>query len=320
MVASDGETPGRIPPDDAFGLIAHETRIDILRVLAMTDRADRPLSFSEILDQLDGVRSARFNYHLNELTGQFVERTDEGYDFRRPGRRVAQAILSGSVTGNQLSELTDVEQDCHHCGGPLEIMYHDERIAVYCPECSGTYASSNYQDQHDDVPDEYGFLGLHNLPPAGMVDREPTDALEEAHTWSLMDTLSMVTDSCPRCSSEFEEWIDVCENHHGGTSCCERCGYRHAVIYSATCRNCTFDSRLPFGMTLIGATELQSFLTAHGFNLLDEGYETFSAVFKNYDEDVVDTDPLEAVFTFAIDGDEISLTVDDERTVLSVST
>lgn len=313
------DPPARMEPDDAFGAIAHETRIDILRVLATTDRANRPVRFSEIRDQLGDIQSAHFNYHLKELTGKFVEQTDDGYDFRKPGRRIAQAILSGAVTGNQLSEVTDVEQDCHHCGGSLKIMYHDERIAIYCPDCSGTYASSNYQDKNDEIPDKYGFLGLHDLPPAGMVDCTPTEALEEAHQWALMDTLSMVSDSCSRCSSGFDWRVDVCEDHDGGTSCCDRCGYRHAVIHTAHCRNCTFDSRLPYGMVLIGATELQSFLTARGFNLLEEGYEEFSAVFKNYQEDIIDTDPLEAVFTFTLDGDEISLTVDDERTVLSVS-
>ena len=71
---------------------------------------------------------------------------------------------------------------------------------------------------------------------------------------------------------------------------------------------------------LVGTTELQSFLTARGFNLLSEDYETFSAVFKNYEEEVLEIDPLEAVFTYELDGDEISLTVDDDRTVRSVST
>lgn len=319
METPDEDSPEKMNPGEAFGLIAHETRIDILRVLATTDRANRPVSFSEILGQIDDVRSSRFNYHLNELTGQFIEQTEDGYDFRRPGRRVAQAILSGAVTGNQLSELTEVEQDCHHCGGSLEIMYHDGRVAIYCTECSGTYVSSNYQDAHDDVPDEYGFLGLHDLPPAGIANRSPSEAVDEAHRWSLLDTLSMVNNSCPRCSARFEEWIDVCEDHDGGDSCCDRCGYRHEVIYSAACSNCTFDRRLPFGMILIETTELQSFLTSRGFNLIDEGYEDFSAVFKNYEEDVIERDPLEVRFTYSLGGDELSLTVDEERNVLSVS-
>lgn len=168
------ETPGegppaRMEPDDAFGAIAHETRIDILRVLATTDRANRPVRFSEIRDQLGDIQSAHFNYHLKELTGEFVEQTDDGYDFRKPGRRIAQAILSGAVTGNQLSEVTDVEQDCHHCGGSLKIMYHDERIAIYCPDCSGTYASSNYQNQHDEIPDEYGYSTILGSFQLGLV-------------------------------------------------------------------------------------------------------------------------------------------------------
>ncbi|WP_267643139.1 winged helix-turn-helix domain-containing protein [Haloarchaeobius amylolyticus] len=308
-----------VTPDEAFAMIGHETRVQILEVLATTHRADRPVQFSEIRRQLGDIDSAHFNYHLDKLVGHFLEQTEAGYDFRRPGRRVAQAILSGSVLGNPISELTPVDQECHHCGGQLEVMYHRGRIAVYCTECPGIYERSNYQAEHDDVPDEYGFLGLHDLPPAGMGDRTPTEALEAAHRFTLADTLSVASDCCPRCGGTFDDRVDVCEDHDAADGCCDSCGYRHQVVYTAHCRNCTFDTRRPFGTMLVGATPLQSFVTDHGVNLSGADYETSSGVFMTFDEAVEETDPFEAVFTFAIDGDEIDLTVGEDLTVTSVS-
>lgn len=313
------DEPPTVDPDEAFALIGHETRVGILRVLATTDRPNRPVAFSEIRDQLDDIDSAHFNYHLNELTGHFLERTDDGYDFRRPGRRVAQAILSGSVTGNPTSELTPVDQRCHHCGGPLEIMYHQERLAIYCTECAGTYLHSNHQAANDDVPDAYGFLGLHDLPPAGMAERTPTEAVEAAHRWSLLDTLSTAADLCPRCAEPFADRVDVCADHDTADGCCERCGYRHAVVYTAHCTNCAYDKRLPLGTVLAADRAVRAFLASNGFDLLDADYEAFSTVFKTYDERVVETDPLEAVFTYAVDGETCAVTVGPGGEVRDVS-
>lgn len=319
MDATDDETRPAVTPDEAFSLLGHETRVRILEVLATTPRPERPVAFSVLRERVGDIDSAHFNYHLGELTGHFLERTDDGYDFRRPGRRVAQAILSGAVTGNPLSDLQPVDQRCPHCGGAVEVMFHRGRVALYCTECSGTYGSSNYQVANDDVPDEYGFLGLHDLPPSGLAERTPTEAVAAAHRWSLSDTLSMASDLCPRCGGTFDDHVDVCEAHDGGDGVCERCGYRHAVIYTASCTNCTFDSRLPFGVTLLAETELQAFVTDHGINLASADYGTFTDVFKSYAETVVSADPLEATFTFAIDGDECALTVDDDLDVVDVS-
>jgi len=321
MVVDSDETGHEttIPADEAFDLVGHGTRVRILQVLATTDRADRPVPFSDIREQLDDIDSSHFNYHLKKLVGHFLKRTENGYDFRRSGRRVSQAILSGRVTSDADSELIEVDQRCHHCGAPIKIMYHEDRIAIYCTGCSGTYLNSNYQEQNDDVPNEYGFLGLHDLPPAGMADRTPSEALTAAHEWSLPDVLSTVTDLCPRCAADIEEWIDVCETHDQSDRCCAVCGYRHQVIYSASCRNCTFDKRLPFGTTLLKNTELQSFLTSNGISVIDEDYVSFSKVLKNFEEDVRRTDPFEAVFTFRVDTDGIALTVGDDLTVTSVA-
>ena len=56
---------------DALGALANEHRIAILRVLA---DADRPLRFSELRERIDMRDTGRFNYHLTELLGRFVQK------------------------------------------------------------------------------------------------------------------------------------------------------------------------------------------------------------------------------------------------------
>lgn len=304
-------TSSTVNPEDAFALIGHETRVRILEVLATTDRADRPLAFSEIRSRLGDIDSAHFNYHLSELSGHFPERTDEGYDFRRAGRRVAEAILSGAVTGEQMSELTTVDQTCPYCGAALWVVYRDERVGVYCPDCPGMYGSSNFQEEADVVPDEYGFLGLHSLPPSGMEDRSPTEALEAAHRWALTDSLATADGLCPRCASTFDEWLTACGDHDPEGHC-ERCGNRHAVLHSASCTNCTFDQRVPLGVALLDDPKLQAFLASHGVSVVSAEYETFSSIFSTYDEEFDSIDPLEGTLTFTVDGHSFDFAVAGE--------
>lgn len=304
-----------VSPEDAFALIGHEIRVQILEVLANTDREDRPLTFSEIRSQLDDIDSAHFNYHLNELVGHFLKRTDEGYDFWRTGRRVTQAIRSGAVTGDQMSELTQVNQRCPYCDGRLEAIYHDERVGIYCPGCPGTYGSSNFQEEAGVIPDEYGFLGLHSLPPSGMEDRTPSEIVEAAHEWSLNELVSTAKGLCPRCASAFDEWLTVCDDHGYAGSHCQRCGNRHAVRHSASCTNCTYDQRVVLGIAFLDDTELQSFLTANGVNIASNAYEEFASVFKTYEEDIKSIEPFEGTLTFTAGENSFDLTIAEEYPV-----
>ncbi|WP_440008638.1 ArsR/SmtB family transcription factor [Halomicrococcus sp. SG-WS-1] len=308
-----------LSPDDAFTAIGHETRIQILETLAAADRANRPLAFSELRDRVGTIDSAQFNYHLDKLVGHFVERTDDGYGFRPAGKRVAEAILSGAVTDDPVLELTQIDRTCQYCGARIELTYRQERVATYCPECAGTYGNSNIRDRVEAIPDEYGFLGNLDLPPAGITDRTPTEVHEAAQTWSLSDRLMAAGGTCPRCSATLEEWTNVCEDHQRADDGCDECENRYAVLHSASCTNCTFDQRVPFGLSLLDDTKVQAFLTGHGINLVSPAYDRYSSVMMDYEESVLDTDPFEARFTFTAESDAISLTVDDEFDVVDVS-
>ncbi|WP_327053525.1 winged helix-turn-helix domain-containing protein [Halomicrococcus gelatinilyticus] len=312
----DGElNETTLSPDEAFAALGHDIRVQILKTLATADRDDRPMSFSDLRERIGTVDSAKFNYHLDTLVGHFVERTDDGYDLRRAGGRVSEAILSGAVTDDPVLELTRIGEACHHCGRQMALTYRQERVATYCAECGGTFGTSTRQEA-ENVPEEYGFLGYLRLPPAGMADRTPTEVHEAAHTWSLSERLLAATGTCPRCSATLDEWLTVCEDHQLGDGECDECTNRFAVMHSASCTNCIFDQRVACGSALLDTTELQSFLTAHDVNLVSPEYERFSSVMLNYEETVVETDPLEARLTFSVDGDALSLTVDEELTVL----
>ncbi|MFC3476841.1 winged helix-turn-helix domain-containing protein [Halobacterium litoreum] len=313
---SSDETP--LSPGDAFAALGHEIRVGILEALADATRVERPLAFSELRGRVGTVDSAKFNYHLGELVGHFVARTDDGYDLRPAGERVAEAVLSGAVTDDPVMDRVPIDATCPYCGAGVEMAYRDERTAAFCPECRGAYAMSAGRVEKD-APDEYGFLGYLDLPPAGIQNRTPTEVFETALRWHLSGQLLASTGTCSRCSAPMEEWLTLCDDHEGGDGACPECDNRYAAQHSARCTNCVYSRRTTFGVYLLDSVELQSFLTAHGVDLVSPDYDQFASVVMNYGEEIHDADPFEASFTFTADGDAITLTVDDDFDVVDVA-
>jgi hypothetical protein len=92
--AADG-----LAPDEAFQTLASEVRVSVLVHLLTAERAgEEPLAFSDLQDAADSDSSAGFAYHLRQLSGHFVRRVEDGYVLTPPGRRAAEAVVSGTFT------------------------------------------------------------------------------------------------------------------------------------------------------------------------------------------------------------------------------
>lgn len=313
---SDDSETTTLAPDDAFGVLGNETRIGILRTLG---DADDPLSFSELNDSVGMSDSGQFNYHLDKLVGHFVAKTDDGYELQRAGERVIEAVLSGAVTEDPVLERTRIDHSCHYCGAPLEMRFEQESTTTYCTECGGAFGQSAATDDGTGPSGEEGFMGILHLPPAGIKDRSPTEIHEVAFSWQMSENLPVAGGLCPRCSALVEKSVETCDDHDADDNLCERCGNRHAVQFQASCTNCIFGQRGPFVLNLLGTTELLAFLTTNGINPIAPPPERFGTTILNYEEEVLGLDPFEARFTFDVDGDCITLTVDDDLSVVDVT-
>jgi hypothetical protein len=71
---------------------------------------------------------------------------------------------------------------------------------------------------------------------------------------------------------------------------------------------------------LTASTEFLAFVTSHGINpLAPSSLDIWGAAIGDYEENVLSTDPFEARFTFSIDDDLLTLTVDEDLTVVDVT-
>lgn len=122
---------------EAFGLVADETRFGILQSLwDLTEGTDRwTVSFADLRAETGMRDSGRFNYHLDQLTPQFVRKAAEGYALTMAGRQVVGAAVSGVYTDHETSMEPRAVGECHECGGTIEAQYEHGRMLVTCRDC-----------------------------------------------------------------------------------------------------------------------------------------------------------------------------------------
>lgn len=312
-----------LAPDAAFSALGNETRIQILKTLG---EADGPLSFTELRTRVGIRHGGQFTYHLDKLVGHFVVKTDEQYELLQAGRRVVEAVLSGAVTSDPVLEPTTIDEPCPRCGAGTAVAFYQERVEHYCTECSGHYgptrATSEYatSDDGSERDPTYGYLGSVTLPPAGLQNRTPDEIFQTASTWGILELLAVASGVCPRCSASLSESQSVCEAHGTTDDLCDQCQNRHAIQIMRRCPNCLYEQGGAFVLALMSNINLLGFLTAHGINPVSPSSPAaHDAALMDYDEDLRSADPFEARFTFSIDGNSLTLTVDDDLNVVEVT-
>jgi DNA-binding transcriptional ArsR family regulator len=312
------EDPTTLSPDEAFGVLGNETRMAILRSLGRTDGS---LSFSDLYDRIDYDTPSNFSYHLDQLEGHFVTKSDDGYELSPRGSQVYQAVLSGALTESPTVEPTELEENCYHCGTPIWTDYRNQRGFIYCPGCSG-----NHDISEDVLVDrlgskeraaEFAVKSSHLFPPALVRGRSASEMRRAGAAWFNLDMFALGIDLCPRCSAPLDPSVAVCESHNDAEELCEACGNLQAVMLVTTCMNCNYSKDGLFSFRLFAHTAMLDFITDHGLNpIAPEFPEQFWGYFTPYDEEILSIDPFTAEFTFTIDNEALTLTVDDDLNVV----
>lgn len=231
--------------ESAFRTLGNETRLEVLS--AILDADGRFASFSEIQDGISTDDSGNLVYHLDELTGRFVEHEDgAGYSLLPPAYHALAVVHMGTLAEDtrQISALID--EECPLCGELLRFTYEDDhRGSVSCEGCSTT------------------FKRRAMVPPVSIADRKPLDAAHVLDAFVKSDVRLLTGSICPYCrgrvqhavlpAAELEETIrtyDRDESDGAHSSSIARTVAPRSLSPSRSCR--TTSTKRPCSSTITG--------------------------------------------------------------------
>ncbi len=272
-----------LSPAEAFSVVGNETRLAILEALWA---ADRPVAFSDLRRAVGMRDSAQFNYHLSKLTGQFVRKTDDGYDFRHAGAAVIRAVLSGTINEDPELEPFEVAGTCVDCGQGLEARYEDEAFAIACVDCDRSH-------------------GRFAFPPGGL-DGRTREELMDAFNQRARHLSCLSSDGvCPECNGRMTTTVSPTEAFLGLD-----------VRVDYECQRCRHHFAGSVGLAVLDDAEIVSFYRDHGVDLNAVPFWTLEWCTTDEYTTVESEDPLRVAVTVPQDDEELRVVCDRGLNVL----
>lgn len=223
----------------AFGTLASETRLAILETLhdALRDHegpGQPSVPYAELRRRVGVEDSGKFNYHLTQLTDDFVRKREGGYVLTQVGRTAAETVWRSFDLGDHGFDETGVDEECPRCGDGLVVAYADGHVTTRCRTCGGLLGVDGLRP---------GTVSRLPFPPAGVPDHSPTALVHAAHRRLCRHLLSMRDGVCPRCGGATEARLSVCGDH--GEGLCRACGTTVPTVADTTCLRCGYGRLAP---------------------------------------------------------------------------
>ncbi|RKD85938.1 winged helix-turn-helix domain-containing protein [Halopiger aswanensis] len=215
---------------DIFRLLADDTRVDILRAVAVAQyeleevgSGAAVLAFSEIYDHVDVENTSKLSYHLGELTGTYLRKSEDGYSLSHAGERIVRFILSGNYEQPEAFGPEPVNGVCVFCGeNALEASLSHQFFRIDCTAC---------EQQVTGQP----------ITPAQVNTRDGDALIRSVKLRSTEDARQIRQRMCPECGAHLSaDVIHVSESALPDadpfvvTSSCEEClrEYNSPLTYS----------------------------------------------------------------------------------------
>lgn len=228
------DTPPTGPPlerHELFTLLGNPTRIQILEALwdafdysrYVTD-TQVGIGFSDLRADASIADSGNFNYHLEKLTGDLIEKRADGYVLSPLGFNLMRSITTYEGFEYRTLPGTPLEDDCPFCGGRLVASYERELVQTECEDCGGL---------------AHGTIGNVHLPVTeiGVVD---VGRVLDAATLRLQSRVEHASYGvCWRCQADIEPEIEVCTDHDPAPDgVCRACENRYRASFGIDCAEC----------------------------------------------------------------------------------
>jgi hypothetical protein len=271
---------------DAFSLLAHDIRLDI--VLALLDNwaavYTEPQSYSALMDAVGMEDSGKFNYHLDKLLGVYVAKVDEGYVPTASATALYRAVLAHRPT-ESADQIGELDTPCPHCGGTLVEEYERSFFTLDCTECD------NWQGM------------TYTFPQNGLRDRTGKDRYSAVARRAAYHIGLAQTGQCPYCAGHVTadldpDWAD--DTDPAVTMACETCSWTVGVNVLTAVQ---FVPEVATALAAIGLE--QPFLEQRLGEIVTDSTRS--------------SDPPRIEMTVETGGGAVTIIVDDDLSVVSVA-
>ncbi|WP_254839585.1 DUF7351 domain-containing protein [Natronomonas marina] len=282
--------------DEAFGLVANDTRFDIIRTL--WDADDEALSFSTLRDRT-GVRdSGQFNYHLDQLVPRFVRNVPDGYELTYAGRQVIGAAVSGSYTEAETTVVDPIPAGTcvdPNCDGTIAARYENGYMTVECRVCATV------------ITDELA------APPVLAAHHDVEDLPMVFSRYLLTWVQSVSRGFCRVCGGPVES--SPARYHDDAPPLDEEDSDDEYVEVISECSACGWTAQSILAMVLLDHPAVISFL--HGADIDLQETPLWELDWLTEARGVITgEDPIRVEVTLAIQDDRLHLVLDGDLTVI----
>lgn len=286
--------------EDAFTALADSTRLEILRTL--WNATDNAATFTELRESVGMRDSGQFNYHLDKLTGRFVNKTEGGYVLTMAGQLVYGSILSGAYSREEAIEPIPLDDPCPACGGARTLSYEEETVTVECDSCDVTPKAGV-------PPSVFAGYEREEIPAvANRYFRLLVQQVGNGFCWYCegKTTPSVVpVTGIPGDDSDFPDDSGIPDDGDD------------LPVVRYTCERCGMEITVNLGNSLLDHPAVVSFYYDHGINVKETSLWKFAT--WNTDRTVIRSrDPFRACVTYHADDETLTLVVDEHNRVVDV--
>lgn len=281
------------PADAVFGLLSDETRVDILRAIAIaeseqedTDPSPAELSFSEIYERIDVDNTSKLSYHLGELAETFLRKSTDGYSFTHAGEQLVRFLLSGNYEKPTGFDPQPISGTCIHCGETtLVAQLHHQYFRIECPSCERPVAA---------FP----------ITPAQARSWTDNDLVDKVKQKQAIDYEQIRRGTCPECAGGLSTTVTrLPESQQTET-------IRHLVI--DRCRECLRRYNSPLTYRVAYHPASVAFHWDRGVDITSKGlWELHDHVYEGrWTSERISTDPDEYEIVLRYGGDVLRVCLD----------
>lgn len=294
MTAGTGDDTADIEETlDLLSLLDDPTRLEMLLTLgeATQPRGSEAFTFSDFRDAVEIQDSGRFNYHLSQLRGTFIEETEDGYRPTYPGLVLYKLIRSGALTTSEMAPPADTGVECLECAAMVEAAYDAQLLTLRCPACETTYTR------------------IH-VPPGCVADTDGPHRFRAAIQYTFREVLPLTHGICPNCGGSATHDVLDPDEHRSDTEL-------PTVVHS--CHECNYWMQTSFGIPIALDPGVIAAFHDHGIDLLSGRTNHILRFMQSEALSVLSRDPWSVEISIPLAGETVSIEVDETLTVKDIS-